>query len=79
MYLPPPEPPISMSQNLPSTKGLQPKMFVLVLNASKETAWKDLTAKVSHESFLSWKTDENEADVGQAEVFRKAWKAIGGV
>lgn len=52
-----------MSQNLPSTKGLQPKMFVLVLNATKETAWSDLTAKVRCELLVLRGRVREEADV----------------
>ncbi|KAI9633718.1 uncharacterized protein MKK02DRAFT_38375 [Dioszegia hungarica] len=37
--------PSTMPQNLPAAKGLQPRMFVLVLNGTKGTAWSDMTSK----------------------------------
>jgi hypothetical protein len=68
------EPPTTMAQNLPATKGLQPKMFILVLNGTKGTAWTDLTTKVSEIALLP-----DSLLTIQAEVFKLAWKAGPGV
>lgn len=41
-----------MAQNLPATKGLQPDLFVLVLNGTRAAPWSGLAAKVSAGSVL---------------------------